>query len=155
MLRKMRNFRGFDKIISIPGDELDESGAHQTLSKLCDVPVGFVTSLLISGNVFLYLRSSKDGCCSMSDDLSCSNIIICLQRWQNDQLIIERTIGLLLSPCTFIFSKKLTKTVFVLTFSEPTRPWSLFPLNVSLDCFSLCSCACFRSVDHNLFWQIS
>ena len=42
-----------------------------TLSKLYDVSVGFVT-LLFSGCVLLYLRSPKGGCCSISDDLSCS-----------------------------------------------------------------------------------
>ena len=42
-----------------------------TLSKLYDVPVGFV-SPLFSRCVLLYLRSPKGGCCSISDDLSCS-----------------------------------------------------------------------------------
>ena len=46
-----------------------------TLSKLCDVPVGFVTPSLFWGCVLLYLRSPKGGCCSISDDLSCSSIL--------------------------------------------------------------------------------
>ena len=36
-----------------------------TLSKLYDVPVGFVSPS------FVHLRSPKGGCCSISDDLSC------------------------------------------------------------------------------------
>ena len=52
------------------------SGAPlHTLSKLYDVPVGFVTPPpLIWGSVLLYMRSLKDGCCSISDELSCSPI---------------------------------------------------------------------------------
>ena len=45
---------------------------HLTLSKLSDAPVGFV-SLLFLGSVLLYLQSPKCGCCSISDDLSCSH----------------------------------------------------------------------------------
>ena len=44
-----------------------------TLSNLYDVPVGFVTPLLW-GCVLLNLRSPKGGCCSISDDMSCSFI---------------------------------------------------------------------------------
>ena len=40
-----------------------------TLSKLYDVPVGFVNPLFL-GSVLLYLRSPKGGCCSILDDLS-------------------------------------------------------------------------------------
>ena len=51
-----------------------QSGAQLlTLSKLYDVPVGFVTPLLhVWECVLIYLRSPKGGCCSISDDLSCS-----------------------------------------------------------------------------------
>ena len=43
-----------------------------TLSKLYDVPIGFVnTPPLFWGCVLLYLRSPKGGCCSISDDLPC------------------------------------------------------------------------------------
>ena len=42
----------------------------RTLSKLYDVPVGFVHPRFW-GCVLLYLRSPKGGCCSISDDLSC------------------------------------------------------------------------------------
>ena len=48
------------------------SGAPlHTLSKLYDVPVGFVSPPLW-GSVLLYLRTPKDSCCSILDDLSCS-----------------------------------------------------------------------------------
>ena len=43
-----------------------------TLSKLYDVPVGFVNSSLILRLCIALLASPKFGCCSMSDDLSCS-----------------------------------------------------------------------------------
>ena len=43
-----------------------------TLSKLYDVPVGFVAPPLIWGSILLYMRSPMCGCCSISDDLSCS-----------------------------------------------------------------------------------
>ena len=51
------------------------SGAPlHTLSKLYDVPVGFVTPPpLFWGWILLILRSPKGGCCSISDDLSCSS----------------------------------------------------------------------------------
>ena len=42
-----------------------------TLSKLYDVHVSFV-SFLFWGSVMLDLRSPKGGCCSISDELSCS-----------------------------------------------------------------------------------
>ena len=42
-----------------------------TLSKLHNIPVGFVTSPSFE-TVLLYLRSPKWGCRSISDDLSCS-----------------------------------------------------------------------------------
>ena len=49
------------------------SGAPlHTLSKVYDVPVGFVTPPLILGSVLLCLRSPKGGCCSISDGLSSS-----------------------------------------------------------------------------------
>ena len=52
------------------------SGATlHTLSNLYDVPVGVVTPPPpppFWGCVLLYLRSPKGGCCSISDDLSCS-----------------------------------------------------------------------------------
>ena len=49
------------------------SGAPlHTLSKLYNVPVGFVTPPpLFWGWILLILRSPKGGCCSISDDLSC------------------------------------------------------------------------------------
>ena len=49
------------------------SGAPlHTLSKLYDVPVGFVPPPpLFWGWILLILRSPKGGCCSISDDLSC------------------------------------------------------------------------------------
>ena len=49
------------------------SGAPlHTLSKLYDVPVGFVLPpALFWGWILLILRSPKGGCCSISDDLSC------------------------------------------------------------------------------------
>ena len=40
--------------------------------KLFNVPVGFVPASPILSCVLLYLRSPKGGCCSISDDLSCS-----------------------------------------------------------------------------------
>ena len=43
-----------------------------TLSKLYDVPVGFEPTPLFWGSILLILRSPKGGCCSISDDLSCS-----------------------------------------------------------------------------------
>ena len=43
-----------------------------TLSKFLNVSVGFVTLPLIRGSVLLYLQSPKGGCCSISDNLSCS-----------------------------------------------------------------------------------
>ena len=50
------------------------SGAPlHTLSKLYDVPVGFVSPPpLFWVWILLILRSPKGGCCSISDDLSCS-----------------------------------------------------------------------------------
>ena len=49
------------------------SGAPlHTLSKLYDVPVGFVTPPYFEAEILLILRSPKGGCCSISDDLSCS-----------------------------------------------------------------------------------
>ena len=45
-----------------------------TLSKLYDVPVVFVPPPLFWGWILLILRSPKGGCCSISDDLSCSLI---------------------------------------------------------------------------------
>ena len=51
------------------------SGAPlHTLSKLYDVPVGFVPLPLFWGSVLLYLRSPKCCCYSISDDLSSFNI---------------------------------------------------------------------------------
>ena len=50
------------------------SGAPlHTLSKLYDVPVGFVSPFFL-GSVLLNLQSPKGGCCSISDDLSWSTI---------------------------------------------------------------------------------
>ena len=55
------------------------SGAPlHTLSKLYDVPVGFVTPPppILRLNI-AFLRSPKGGCCSISDDLSCSfNVLV-------------------------------------------------------------------------------
>ena len=52
------------------------SGAPlHTLSKLYDVPVGFVNPLFW-GWIMLILRSPKGGCCSISDDLSCSCVLL-------------------------------------------------------------------------------
>ena len=49
------------------------SGAPlHTLSKLYDVPIGFVPHPLFWGRVLLYLRLPKGGCCWISDDLPCS-----------------------------------------------------------------------------------
>ena len=50
------------------------SGAPlHTLSKLYDVPVGFVPPPPnFEAEYCLFLRSPKGGCCSISDDLSCS-----------------------------------------------------------------------------------
>ena len=62
------------------------SGAPlHTLSKLYDVPVGFAPPLFW-GCIFRYLRSLNGGCCSISDDLSCSYLSgpVCL-------LVVERT----------------------------------------------------------------
>ena len=48
------------------------SGAPlHTLSKLYDVPVGFVPPPLFMRLNIAFLRSPKGGCCSISDDLSC------------------------------------------------------------------------------------
>ena len=58
----MRNY--FSKRLS--------SAPLHTLSKLYDVPVGFVNSPLFKGCVLLNLRSPKGGCCSISDDLPSS-----------------------------------------------------------------------------------
>ena len=50
------------------------SGAPlHTLSKLYNVPVGFVTPLPILRLRIAYLWSPKVDCCSISDDLSCSS----------------------------------------------------------------------------------
>ena len=50
------------------------SGAPlHTLSKLYDVPIGFVTPPPILRLNITFLRSPKGGCCSISDDLSCSS----------------------------------------------------------------------------------
>ena len=38
-----------------------------------DVPVGFVTPPPILSLNIAFLRSPKGGCCSISDDLSCSS----------------------------------------------------------------------------------
>ena len=55
------------------------SGAPlHSLSKFYDVPVGFLFPLLFWSCVLLYLLSPKGGCCSKSDDLSCS-FILCLK----------------------------------------------------------------------------
>ena len=68
----------FVKIISIPDEELFSETyvgcTDHTLSKLYDVTVGFSSppSLIFWGSVLLDLRSPKGGCCSISDDLSCS-----------------------------------------------------------------------------------
>ena len=43
-----------------------------TLSKLYDVPVGYVPPPYFEAEYCLFLRSPKGGCCSISDDLSCS-----------------------------------------------------------------------------------
>ena len=45
-----------------------------TLSKLYDVPVGFVNPFF-RGTVLLYLRSPEVNCCSISDDLSYSCLL--------------------------------------------------------------------------------
>ena len=50
---------------------LDLSSSRVILSKLYDVPVGFVFPTSFLGSVLLYLRSPKSGCCSISDDLCC------------------------------------------------------------------------------------
>ena len=58
------------------------SGAPlHTLSKLYDVPVGFVSPIWCS--VLLYLRSPKGGCCSISDYLSCSDNCEAANRWRS------------------------------------------------------------------------
>ena len=66
----------FVKIIYIPDEELFSEtyfGCTASLFVLLyDVPVGFVSPLFWD-SVLLYLRSSKDGCCSISDDLPCSD----------------------------------------------------------------------------------
>ena len=52
-----------------------QSGAPlHTLSKLYDNPVDFVTPPILRLNI-AFLRSPKGGCCSISDDLSCSYIL--------------------------------------------------------------------------------
>ena len=49
------------------------SGAPlHTLSKLYDVPVGFVNPIPILRLNIAYFAVAKGGCCSISDDLSCS-----------------------------------------------------------------------------------
>ena len=66
----------FVKSFSIPDDELFSETyvgvTLHTLSKLYDVPVGCVTHPPLWGNALLYLRSPKNGWCSLSDALSCS-----------------------------------------------------------------------------------
>ena len=76
------------------------SGAPlHTLSKLYDVPVAFATPLFW-GCVLLYLRSPKGGCCSISDDLSCS-LYALLFSWSRPLTTHDRDLfpEILQSPC--------------------------------------------------------
>ena len=57
---------------------------------------------LFWGSVMLYLRSPKGGCCSISDDLSCSSNL----------LNSKKDCGLLI-PCTIIYHKSLEQNVSV------------------------------------------
>ena len=63
------------KIISKPDEDFIPkrlSGALlHTLSELYDVPVGIVPIPSFVG-VYCFIRGRKGGCCSLSDDLSCS-----------------------------------------------------------------------------------
>ena len=57
------------------------------MSKLYDVPVGFVTPPPILRLHIAFLRSPKGGCCSISDDLSCSfKLVVALFRCHGDGL---------------------------------------------------------------------
>ena len=73
-LKSTVNF--FVKIISHREKELFSERyvgcAPSNLFKLWDVLLGFVNPLF-KCSVLLHLRSSKSGCCSISDDLSCSS----------------------------------------------------------------------------------
>ena len=51
------------------------SAPLHTLSKLYDVPVGFVSPTILRLCI-AYLPSRKGGCCLISDDLSCSDIVV-------------------------------------------------------------------------------
>ena len=70
----------FIKILSIPNEEwLSETAVGSILlSKLYDFFIGFVNPPppLIWGSVMLYMQSPKGACRSISDDLSCSLIIV-------------------------------------------------------------------------------
>ena len=76
----------FVKIISIPDEELFSERASgeplHTLSKLYDVPVCFVIPLFLD-SVFLYLRSPKGDCCSISEYLPCSYQPILMNVFKN------------------------------------------------------------------------
>ena len=65
-------------ILRIPDEKLFSKGPSgaplHTSSILYDVPVGSDRVPLFWSSVLLYLRSPRGGCCSTSDDLSCSII---------------------------------------------------------------------------------
>ena len=78
----------FVKIISIPDEELfSETSVGCTTSYFVKIMwyyrwfSTFVPPPLICGSVLLNLRSPEDGCCSISDNLSCSSISKSVKKW--------------------------------------------------------------------------
>ena len=81
------------------------SGAPlHTLSKLYNVPVGFVTPPpYFEAWILLILRSPKGGCCSISDDLSCSWFwyILGLKFLLGNFIVIGPSVCVFTSPSNF------------------------------------------------------
>ena len=83
------------------------SGAPlHTVSKLYDDPVGFVPPPYFK-NVLLYSRTPKGGCCSISDDLSCSyrSGVVWIAGVEMAEKVDDKTIY------KFTFDKKKTKVL--------------------------------------------
>ena len=69
---KFRNARSTFRNLHLYFPKRPSGAPLHTLSKLYDVPVGFEPPPLFWRWILLILRSPKGGCCSISDDLSCS-----------------------------------------------------------------------------------
>ena len=102
------------------------SGAPlHTVSKLYDVPVGFVPPPppFFWGSVLLYLRSPKGGFCSISDDLSCSCLLstltfaISFEHWE---------MATVLTVSTFFSTELLVFLLCRQTDKEFRLPWPSF-----------------------------